>query len=113
MSTNPLDPELRDEVAKCLRRRMRMAMNAGGFDANTLARACGTRTAYVNRWLTGVRVPSASNLRSLSLALGVPADWLLGADGIEMLETLRELPDRILGTEGGKNESHGDDTSKV
>lgn len=101
MNGEPSAAELRDPVARCFRRRLRTAMETGGFDAPALAAAAHTKTNYVNRWLTGVRVPSATNLRSLSVALGVPADWLLGASGEEMLGTLKGLPDRILGPEGG------------
>lgn len=109
MSAGETEEGLRGDVERCLRRRMRMAMDAGGMDASALARACGTKTAYVNRWLTGVRVPSAVNLRALSLALGVPTDWLLGAAPVEMLDTLYSLPVRILNGKGAADGHHGDD----
>lgn len=87
------------EVESAFRRRLRILMAVTGTDSNRLAAATGQSSSAVRKWLAGRRLPSSPALRSLSLELGVPADWLLGASALEMLKNITELPGKVLGKE--------------
>ena len=49
------------------------------------------RVTGIGLWLTGVRLPSAVSLKALSRTFGVPADWLLGTDAVEIASGLTRL----------------------
>ena len=44
----------------------------------TFARRVGLHQAAIDRYIKGLREPNAGALRTISLACGVSADWLLG-----------------------------------
>ena len=70
------------------RRRLAALMRVTGIGQDELAATIGQSPRSVALWLTGVRLPSAV---SLSRTFGVPADWLLGADAVEIASGLTRL----------------------
>ena len=59
-------------------------MRVTGIGQDELAATIGQSPRSIALWLTGVRLPSAASLKALSRTFGVPADWLLGADAVEI-----------------------------
>ena len=59
-------------------------MRVTGVGQDELAATIGQSPRSIALWLTGVRLPSAVSLKALSRTFGVPADWLLGADAVEI-----------------------------
>ena len=66
------------------RRRLAALMRMTGIGQDELADMIGQSTRSIGLWLTDVRLPSAVSLKALSRTFGVPADWLLGADAVEI-----------------------------
>lgn len=66
-------------------------MRATGIDQDELAGMIGQSSRSIGLWLTGVRLPSAVSLKVLSRTFGVPTDWLLGADAVEIASGLTRL----------------------
>ena len=62
-----------------------------GIGQDELAATIGQSPRSIALWLTGVRLPSAVSLKALSRTFGVPADWLLGADAVEIASGLTRL----------------------
>lgn len=73
------------------RRRLAALMRMTGIGQDELADMIGQSTRSIGLWLTGVRLPSAVSLKALSRTFGVPADWLLGADAVEIASGLTRL----------------------
>lgn len=73
------------------RRRLAALMRVTGIGQDELAAAIGQSPRSIALWLTGVRLPSAVSLKALSRTFGVPADWLLGADAVEIASGLTRL----------------------
>ena len=66
-------------------------MRLTGIGQDELAGMIGQSSRSIALWLTGVRLPSAVSLKALSRTFGVPADWLLGADAVEIASGLTRL----------------------
>ena len=73
------------------RRRLAALMRMTGVGQDELADMIGQSTRSIGLWLTGVRLPSAVSLKALSRTFGVPADWLLGADAVDIASGLTRL----------------------
>lgn len=73
------------------RRRLAALMRVTGIGQDELADMIGQTSRSIGLWLTGVRLPSAVSLKALSRTFGVPADWLLGADAVEIASGLTRL----------------------
>lgn len=73
------------------RRRLAALMRVTGINQDELADMIGQSSRSIGLWLTGVRLPSAVSLKALSRTFGVPADWLLGADAVEIASGLTRL----------------------
>lgn len=73
------------------RRRLAALMRMTGIGQDELADMIGQSSRSIGLWLTGVRLPSAVSLKALSRTFGVPADWLLGADAVEIASGLTRL----------------------
>ena len=73
------------------RRRLGALMKVTGIGQDELADKIGQSSRSIGLWLTGVRLPSAVSLKALSRTFGVPADWLLGADAVEIASGLTRL----------------------
>lgn len=73
------------------RRRLAALMRVTGVGQDELADMIGQSSRSICLWLTGVRLPSAVSLKALSRTFGVPADWLLGADAVEIASGLTKL----------------------
>lgn len=73
------------------RRRLAALMRVTGTGQDELAEIIGQSSRSIGLWLTGVRLPSAVSLKALSRTFGVPADWLLGADAVEIASGLTRL----------------------
>lgn len=73
------------------RRRLAALMRITGTSQEELAESIGQSPRSIGLWLTGVRLPSAASLKALSRAFGVPADWLLGTDTVEIAAGLVRL----------------------
>lgn len=73
------------------RRRLAALMRVTGVGQDELADMIGQSSRSIGLWLTGVRLPSAVSLKALSRTFGVPADWLLGADAVEIASGLTRL----------------------
>lgn len=73
------------------RRRLAALMRVTGIGQDELADMIGQSSRSIGLWLTGVRLPSAVLLKALSRTFGVPADWLLGADAVEIASGLMRL----------------------
>lgn len=73
------------------RRRLAALMRVTGVGQDELADMIGQSSRSIGLWLTGVRLPSAVSLKALSRTFGVPADWLLGADAVEIASGLARL----------------------
>lgn len=73
------------------RRRLAALMKVTGVGQDELADMIGQSSRSIGLWLTGVRLPSAVSLKALSRTFGVPADWLLGADAVEIASGLTRL----------------------
>lgn len=73
------------------RRRLAALMRVTGVGQDELAATIGQSPRSIALWLTGVRLPSAVSLKALSRTFGVPADWLLGADAVEIASGLTRL----------------------
>lgn len=73
------------------RRRLAALMKVTGIGQDELAYMIGQSSRSIGLWLTGVRLPSAVSLKALSRTFGVPADWLLGADAVEIASGLTRL----------------------
>lgn len=73
------------------RRRLAALMRVTGIGQDELAATIGQSPRSIAFWLTGVRLPSAVSLKALSRTFGVPADWLLGADAVEIASGLTRL----------------------
>lgn len=73
------------------RRRLATLMRVTGIGQDELADMIGQSSRSIGLWLTGVRLPSAVSLKALSRTFGVPADWLLGADAVEIASGLTRL----------------------
>lgn len=73
------------------RRRLAALMRMTGISQDELADMIGQSPRSIGLWLTGVRLPSAVSLKALSRTFGVPADWLLGADAVDIASGLTRL----------------------
>lgn len=73
------------------RRRLAALMRVTGIGQDELAATIGQSPRSIALWLTGVRLPSAVSLKALSRTFGVPADWLLGTDAVEIASKLTRL----------------------
>lgn len=73
------------------RRRLAALMRVTGIGQDELASMIGQSSRSIGLWLTGVRLPSAVSLKALSRTFGVPTDWLLGADAVEIASELTRL----------------------
>ena len=73
------------------RRRLAALMRMTGVGQDELADMIGQSSRSIGLWLTGVRLPSAVSLKALSRTFGVPADWLLGADAVDIASGLTRL----------------------
>lgn len=73
------------------RRRLAALMRVTGIGQDELASMIGQSSRSIGLWLTGVRLPSAVSLKALSRTFGVPTDWLLGADAVEIASGLTRL----------------------
>lgn len=73
------------------RRRLAALMRVTGIGQDELADMIGQSSRSIGLWLTGVRLPSAVSLKALSRTFGVPTDWLLGADAVEIASGLTRL----------------------
>lgn len=73
------------------RRRLAALMRVTGVGQDELADMIGQSSRSIGLWLTGVRLPSAVSLKALSRTFGVPADWLLGTDAVEIASGLTRL----------------------
>ena len=73
------------------RRRLAALMRMTGIRQDELADTIGQSSRSIGLWLTGVRLPSAVSLKALSRTFGVPADWLLGADAVDIASGLTRL----------------------
>ena len=73
------------------RRRLAALMRMTGVGQDELADMIGQSSRSIGLWLTGVRLPSAVSLKALSRTFGVPADWLLGADAVDIASRLTRL----------------------
>lgn len=73
------------------RRRLAALMRVTGIGQDELAEMIGQSSRSIGLWLTGVRLPSAVSLKALSRTFGVPTDWLLGADAVEIASGLTRL----------------------
>lgn len=73
------------------RRRLAALMRMTGISQDELADMIGQSSRSIGLWLTGVRLPSAVSLKALSRTFGVPADWLLGADAVDIASGLTRL----------------------
>lgn len=73
------------------RRRLAALMRVTGVGQDELAEMIGQSSRSIGLWLTGVRLPSAVSLKALSRTFGVPTDWLLGADAVEIASGLTRL----------------------
>ena len=73
------------------RRRLAALMRMTGVGQYELADMIGQSSRSIGLWLTGVRLPSAVSLKALSRTFGVPADWLLGADAVDIASGLTRL----------------------
>ena len=73
------------------RRRLAALMRVTGIGQDELASMIGQSPRSIGLWLTGVRLPSAVSLKALSRTFGVPTDWLLGADAVEIASGLTRL----------------------
>lgn len=73
------------------RRRLAALMRMTGISQDELADMIGQSSRSISLWLTGVRLPSAVSLKALSRTFGVPADWLLGADAVDIASGLTRL----------------------
>ncbi|WP_223789941.1 helix-turn-helix domain-containing protein [Marinicella meishanensis] len=60
------------------KKRLVLARNKRGFSQSELAERSGLKPAAISHFETGQRKPSFNNLRILSDALNVTADYLLG-----------------------------------
>ena len=78
------------------RRRLAALMRVTGIGQDELADMIGQSSRSIGLWLTGVRLPSAVSLKALSRTVGVPADWLLGADAVEIASGLTRLAEIAL-----------------
>lgn len=78
------------------RRRLAALMRVTGIGQDELADMTGQSSRSIGLWLTGVRLPSAVSLKALSRTFGVPADWLLGADAVEIASGLTRLAEIAL-----------------
>jgi len=76
------------------RRRLAALMRVTGVGQDELADMIGQSSRSIGLWLTGVRLPSAVSLKALSRTFGVPTDWLLGADAVEIASGLTRLAGR-------------------
>lgn len=73
------------------RRRLAALMRMTGISQDELADMIGQSSRSIGLWLTGVRLPSAVSLKALARTFGVPADWLLGADAVDIASGLTRL----------------------
>lgn len=73
------------------RRRLAALMRMTGISQDELADMIGQSSRSIGLWLTGVRLPSTVSLKALSRTFGVPADWLLGADAVDIASGLTRL----------------------
>lgn len=73
------------------RRRLAALMRVTGIGQDELASMIGQSPRSIALWLTGARLPSAVSLKALSRTFGVTADWLLGADAVEIASGLTRL----------------------
>lgn len=78
------------------RRRLAALMRVTGIGQDELADMIGQSSRSIGLWLTGVRLPSAVSLKALSRTFGVPADWLLGANAVEIASGLTRLAEIAL-----------------
>ena len=78
------------------RRRLAALMRVTGIGQDELADMIGQSSRSIGLWLTGVRLPSAVSLKALSRTFGVPADWLLGADAVDIASGLTRLAEIAL-----------------
>lgn len=80
-------PDAQAERRRRFCARLLSAADRAGYDSlSSLARDVGVSKQAVNYWLTGRRsLPSSEVSLRISRALGVPVDWLLGADEAELL----------------------------
>lgn len=70
-------------------------MRVTGIGQEELASMIGQSSRSIGLWLTGVRLPSAVSLKALSRTFGVPIDWLLGADAVEIASGLTRLAEMV------------------
>lgn len=92
------------------RRRLATLMRVTGIGQEELASMIGQSSRSIGLWLTGVRLPSAVSLKALSRTFGVPADWLLGADAVEIasgLTRLAEMASAPKATDAGVDRASG------
>lgn len=85
-------------------------MRVTGIGQEELASMIGQSSRSIGLWLTGVRLPSAVSLKALSRTFGVPADWLLGADAVEIasgLTRLAEMASAPKATDAGVDRASG------
>lgn len=73
--------------------RVRITREARGLSQADLADKTGLQPAAIAHFEAGRRSPSMKNLRVLSLALGVSADYLIGID--KRLDTSGVVPARL------------------
>ena len=61
--------------------RLRRAARAAGYqNLFDLGRECGMSKDSFKKYMSGTRFPNFDCILKLSMTLGVPADWLMGAD---------------------------------
>ena len=60
--------------------RLKSAMQEQNMDAKTLAYLAGVATITVERWLNSIYEPRHKNLRAVTRALGVSAEYLCGKE---------------------------------
>lgn len=92
------------------RRRLAALMRVTGIGQDELASMIGQSSRSIGLWLTGVRLPSAVSLKALSRTFGVPIDWLLGADAVEIasgLTRLAEIASAPKATDTGADRASG------
>lgn len=74
--------------------RLRRAAEACGYDnLYQLGTVCGISRDSFKKYLSGTRLPNYECILRLSLALGVPCDWLMGCDEAPMLRAVLHARD--------------------
>lgn len=74
--------------------RLRRAAEACGYEnLYQLGRFCGISKDSFKKYLSGTRLPNYECILRLSLALGVPCDWLMGSDEGPMLRAVLKARD--------------------